>query len=99
VTVLRGNDAALGPITVDYATSDLTGQWIGLPGGFGNADFPGERNGESLAIPILRPERSQCQDLPCDLSKSHARVTLGTATTTVSIKGDYARWRRRLTLR
>ena len=76
VTVLRGNDGALGPITVDYATSDLTAtKRIGLPGGFGDAEFQENETVKSLTIPILRGRSGQ--DLPGDLEQSDARSDAG----------------------
>jgi polyhydroxybutyrate depolymerase len=92
VTVLRGNDAALGLITVDYATSDLTataGQDYQAVSG--TLTFQANETVKSLTIPILRPRAvSSAKTFRVTLSNPTPGVTLGTATTTVSIVGTYA---------
>lgn len=55
VTVLRGNDWDLGPITVDYATSDLTAQaGQDYQAVSGTLVLEENETVESLTIPILR---------------------------------------------
>jgi poly(3-hydroxybutyrate) depolymerase len=90
VTVLRGNDTALGPITVDYATSDLTAaNGLDYQGGSGTLTFLENETVKNLPIPILRGRSGKT--FRVTLSNPTPGVTLGTATTTVSIKGDYAK--------
>ncbi len=90
VTVLRGNDAALGPITVDYATSDLTAtNGLDYQAVSGTLTFQENETVKSLTIPILRGRSGKI--FRVTLSNPTPGVTLGTATTTVSIKGDYAK--------
>ena len=89
VTVLRGNDAALGPITVDYATSDLTAtNGLDYQAVSGTLTFQENETVKSLTIPILRGRSGKT--FRVTLSNPTPGVTLGTATTTVSINGDYA---------
>src|SRR5262249_54825827 len=55
VTVLRGNAAALGPITVDYATSNLRATaGMDYQAISGTLQFQQNETVKSIAIPILR---------------------------------------------
>ena len=85
--VLRGNDGALGPITVDYATSDLTATaGADYQARLRHAGVPGERNGEEPHHSHPPDDADEGdEDLPGDLEQSDGRGQLGTATTTVKI--------------
>ena len=88
LTVLRGNDAALGPISVDYATSDLTataGQDYQAVSG--TLAFGENETVKSLLVPILRNE-SVTKDIRfrVTLSNPTGGATLGLAATTVTIQ-------------
>jgi poly(3-hydroxybutyrate) depolymerase len=90
VTVLRGNDAALGPIAVDYATSDLTAtNGLDYQAVSGTLTFRENETVKNLTIPILRGRSGK--NFRVTLSNPTSGVTLGTDTTTVSINGDYAK--------
>jgi polyhydroxybutyrate depolymerase len=89
VTVLRGNDGALGPITVDYATSDLlatTG--VDYQAVAGTLTFEENETVKSLTIPILRSRSGK--SFRVTLSNPTGGAVLGTGTTTVQIIGAYA---------
>ena len=91
VVILRGNDWNLGPITVDYATSNLTataGQdYQALSG---TLEFKENETVESLAIPIFPDALVQdSQTFQVTLSNATGGATLGRATTTVTIADNY----------
>ena len=79
VTVLRGNDWALGPITVDYATSDLTAKaGQDYQAVSGTLEFQENETVKSLTIPILRARPTGAnQELPCDPEQSDRRSHAG----------------------
>lgn len=90
VTVLRGNDTALGLITVDYATSDLTAaNGLDYQGVSGTLTFQENETVKNLTIPILRGRSGKT--FRVTLSNLTPGGTLGTANTIVTIKGDYAK--------
>ena len=88
LTVLRGNDWALGPITVDFATTDMT-----ATGGqdyqavSGTLEFQANETVKSLTIPIL-PDGTveNPENFRVTLSNARGGAVLGTATTTVAIQ-------------
>ena len=89
--VLRGNDWDLGPITVEYLTSDLTAtagaDYQALSG---TLQFQANETIKSLAIPIYRDALVEsAQSFRVTLSNPTAGVTLGRATTTVTIQDNY----------
>jgi hypothetical protein len=95
VTVLRGNDCALGPFTVDYATSDvsaLAGQDYQAVSG--TLAFAANETVKSLAIPLLHGRATGSAASPktfrVTLSNPTDGATLGMASTTVNIVGAYA---------
>ncbi len=87
VTVLRGNDRALGPITVNYATSDLTataGQDYQAISG--TLEFDETETVKSLIIPILPDGVVEgTESFQVTLSNPTGGTVLGTASTTVDI--------------
>jgi polyhydroxybutyrate depolymerase len=97
LTVLRGNDRILGPITVDFATADVT-----ATGGHdyqavsGTLEFQANETVKRLTIPIL-PDGTveNPETFRVTLSKATGGAVLGTATTTVAIQdaseGTYAK--------
>ena len=78
-SVLRGNDGDLGPITVDYATSDLTataGQDYQAVSG--TLEFQENETVKSLTVPILRDALVEGdEELPCDPEQSDGRGHAG----------------------
>jgi poly(3-hydroxybutyrate) depolymerase len=92
VTVLRGNDGALGPFTVDYATGGGTataGQDYQPVSG--TLTFPQNETVKSLNIPILQSRAvGSPKTFQVTLSNPTGGAALGTATTTVKIVGAYA---------
>lgn len=89
--VLRGNDWDLRPITVDYATSDLTStagpDYQALSG---TLEFQENETVKSLAILIFRDALVEgTQTFRVTLSNVTGGATLGRATTTVSIQDNY----------
>ncbi len=87
VTVLRGNDVDLGPITVDYATSDLiakAGQDYQAISG--TLRFERNETVKSIGIPIIH-NRSVMNDtnFKVTLSNPTGGAILGRMSTTVSI--------------
>jgi polyhydroxybutyrate depolymerase len=55
VTVLRGNDRALGPVTVDYSTADFTAKaGYDYQAVSGTMEFKENETVKSLTIPLLR---------------------------------------------
>jgi predicted esterase len=91
VTVLRGNDWALGPITVDYATSDLTARaGQDYQAVSGTLQFQENETVKSLTIPLLRARPTGgTKSFLVTLSNATGGATLGTSVTTVSIVGAY----------
>jgi len=100
LTVLRGNDGALGPFTVDYATSNGTavaGQDYQAVSG--TLTFGANETVKSLAIPILQPRAAGSASNPKSfkvaLSNPTGGMILGNGggswtTASVSIAGAYA---------
>ena len=89
--VLRGNDWDLGPLTVDYVTSDLTAtagaDYQALSG---TLQFQANETIKSLAIPIYRDALVEgAQTFRVTLSNATGGVTLGRPTTTVTIQDNY----------
>jgi poly(3-hydroxybutyrate) depolymerase len=88
LTVVRGNDGALGPFTVDYATVDgsaLAGQ--DYQSISGTLRFAENETLKSLTIPILPDSLAEgTETLQVTLSNPTGGATLGIATTTVGIK-------------
>lgn len=89
--VLRGDDWNLGPITVDYITSDLTAtagaDYQALSG---TLEFQADEAVKSLAIPIFRDVFVEgAQTFRVTLSNATGGVTLGRTTTTVTIQDNY----------
>ena len=92
VTVLRGNDGALRPITVDYATSDLTAKaGEDYQATAGTLTFQENETVTSLTIPLLRSRAAAgTKSFRVTLSNPTGGAVLGTATTIVNIDGAYA---------
>lgn len=90
VTVSRGNDRVLVPITVDYATSDLTalaGQDYQAVSG--TLTFEENEMVKSLTIPILRPRPpGGTKGFQVTLGHATDGAALGTQVTTVQIAGS-----------
>jgi len=87
LTVVRGNDGALGPITVDYATADgsATAGEDYQPVS-GTLAFQENETVKSLTVPIFRPPPTgTTKSFRVTLSNPTGGATLGTATTTVGI--------------
>ncbi len=91
VTILRGNDGFLGPITVDYATSDATAvNGVDYQAISGALEFKENETVKNLPIPILRPRANgSAKSFRVVLSNPTPGVELGTATTTVKILGSH----------
>jgi len=91
VTVLRGNDGALGPISVDYATSNLTATaGEDYQAVSGTLTFQENETVTNLTIPLLRPRAAAgTRSFRVTLSNPTGGATLRTATTTVTIEGAY----------
>jgi poly(3-hydroxybutyrate) depolymerase len=92
VTVLRGNDGALGLITVDYATSNLTATaGEDYQAVSGTLTFQENQTLTNLSVPLLRGRAAAgTKSFRVTLSNPTSGVTLGTAITTVHIVGAYA---------
>jgi poly(3-hydroxybutyrate) depolymerase len=91
LVVLRGDDWNLGPITVDYATSDLTAtagaDYQALSG---TLEFKGNETVKGLTIPIFPDALVEGnQTFSVTLSNATGGAALGTATTTVMIQDNY----------
>jgi poly(3-hydroxybutyrate) depolymerase len=91
VTVVRGNDVALGPITVDYATADGSAtagnDYQAVSGTIG---FQENETVKSLTVPILQPPPTGAtKSFQVILTNPTGGATLGTATTTVNILENY----------
>jgi poly(3-hydroxybutyrate) depolymerase len=89
--VLRGNDGALDPITVDYATADGTAQagreYQALSG---TLEFKEEETVKSLTIPILPGAlAASLRTFSVTLSHPTGGAALGTATTTVKVQKSF----------
>jgi poly(3-hydroxybutyrate) depolymerase len=89
--VLRGDDWNLGPITVDYTTSNLTAtageDYQALSG---TLEFQENETIKSLAIPIFRDGLVEgAETFRVTLSNATGGATLGRATTTVTIQDNY----------
>jgi poly(3-hydroxybutyrate) depolymerase len=91
VTVLRGNDGALGPITVDYATSDLTAEaGTDYQAVSGTLAFQENETVKSLTIPLLRARAAEgTKSFRVTLSNPTGGATLGASSTTMKILGAY----------
>ncbi|MBI3848971.1 MAG: alpha/beta fold hydrolase [Verrucomicrobia bacterium] len=91
VTILRGNDLALGPITVDYATSNLTAvAGIDYQAVSGTIAFQQNETVKTLTVPLLQPRAAGGpKTFRVTLSNATGGATLGTASTTVKIVGAY----------
>ena len=91
VTVLRGNDGTLGPITVDYATSDLTAKaGTDYQAASGTLAFQENETVTSLTIPLLRARAAEgTKSFRVTLSNPTGGATLGASSTTVNIVGAY----------
>ena len=89
MTVLRGNDWALGPIRVDYATSDLTAKaGQDYQAVSGTLELKENETMTSLTIPILRARPTGgTKSFLVTLSNATGGATLGTSVTTVNIVG------------
>lgn len=86
VAVLRGNDIALGPITVDYTTSDLTAKaGQDYQAVSGTVAFGENETVKSITIPILRNGLVRSATFSVTLNKLIGEATLGRASTTVNI--------------
>ena len=87
MAVLRGNDMALGPITVDYATSDLTAKaGQDYQAVSGTLAFVENETVKTIPIPILRDGLvTNDTSFRVTLSNPTGGATLGTASTTVNI--------------
>jgi len=89
--VLRGDDWNLGPITVAYATSDLTATaGLDYQALSGTLEFQANETVKSLAIPVFRDALVEgSQTFRVTLSNATGGATLGRATTTVTIADNY----------
>jgi len=91
LAVVRGNDGALGPITVQYATADVTAK-AGQDYQAKAETLPFQENEtlKSLTIPILRPTPTGgTKTFRVTLTNPTGGATLGTSTTTVNILENY----------
>ena len=92
LTVVRGNDGALGPITVDYATVDgsaKAGEHYQAVSG--TLTFQANETVKNLAVPILWPAPGGAtRTFRVTLSNPTSGAALGTATNTVRILENYA---------
>lgn len=91
VTVLRGNDGLLGPITVDYATSDLTAKaGTDYQTNSGTLTFQENETVKRLPIPLLLARAAEeTKSFRVSLSNPTGGATLGASSTTVNIVGAY----------
>jgi polyhydroxybutyrate depolymerase len=93
VTVLRGNDYLLGPITVDYATANgsaIAGQDYQAVSG--TLAFTSNETVKAINVPILQSRASAggAKTFRVLLRNAQGAPVLGTLSTTVSIAGTYA---------
>jgi polyhydroxybutyrate depolymerase len=91
VTVVRGNMAALGPITVDYATTNLTATaGVDYEAVLGTLQFQQNETVKHIAIPILRTRTvTGAKSFRLTLSNPTGGAVLGSASATASIDGAY----------
>jgi polyhydroxybutyrate depolymerase len=91
VTVLRGNATALGPFTVDYATSDLTAQaGVDYQAIAGTLPFEQNETVKSLTIPILRSRATPgSRTFRVNLTNPTGGLQLGLTSTLAYIEGSY----------
>ena len=91
LVVLRGNDWGLGPITVDYATSNLTATaGSDYQARSDTLEFKANESLKSLAIPVFRDALVEgAQTFRVTLSNATGGATLGRATTTVTMQDNY----------
>ena len=91
LTVVRGNDGALGPITVAFATGDLSARaGTDYQAVSGTLEFQANETVKSLTVPILRPPRTGAnKNFRVTLTNPTGGATLGTATAVVSILENY----------
>jgi poly(3-hydroxybutyrate) depolymerase len=91
VTILRGNDLALGPFTVDYATADSTavaGQ--DYQASSGTLQFQANETVKTITIPLLKNRAVEgSKYFQLKLSNPTGGSTLATATATLYIVGSY----------
>lgn len=89
LTVLRGNDGALGPVAVAYATADGTARaGQDYQATSGTLQFEANEIVQSLTIALL-PAALRTGDFQVSLSHPTGGATLGRATTTVTIQKNY----------
>jgi polyhydroxybutyrate depolymerase len=93
LTVLRGNAAALGPVTVDYATSDLTAKSnTDYQAISGTLQFQQDETVKSLVIPLLRSRAAPGSKIfRVNLMNPTGGATLGNAHASVVIVGAFVR--------
>jgi len=93
LTVVRGNDGTLGPITVDYTTADVTATaGTDYQAVSGTLEFQENETVKSLSVPILRPTPTGAtKSFRVTLTNPTGGATLGTAATTVNILENYPR--------
>jgi len=91
LTVVRGNDGALGPVTVDYATSDVTAKaGQDYEAVSGTLAFQENETVKTIAIRILPDVTVEnTETFRVTLSNATGGAVLGTATTTVAIRDNY----------
>ena len=91
LTVLRGNDDALGPITVDYATADGTARaGTDYQAVSGTLEFQEQETVESLTIPILGDAVAEnTETFSVTLSHPTGGAVLGRASVSVQILDNY----------
>jgi polyhydroxybutyrate depolymerase len=92
LTVLRGNDGVLGPVTVDYATSDATARaGLDYQAVSGTLQFRENETVKSITIPLLRDRVAEgaVRNFRVTLSHITGGATLGTSVTIISIMGSY----------
>ena len=89
--VLRGNDWGLGPITVDYFTSNLTATaGVDYVATNGTLKFQENETIKNIAIPILRDALVEANEtFRVTLNNATGGATLGRVTTTVTIQDNY----------
>jgi polyhydroxybutyrate depolymerase len=88
LTLLRGNDGALGPVAVDFATSDVTAMaGEDYTAASGTLEFQAGETVKTLSIPVLPDAVAEStENFRVTLSNPTGDATLGTATTRVSIQ-------------
>jgi polyhydroxybutyrate depolymerase len=92
VTVLRGSDWFLGPITVDYTTANLTATaGLDYQAVSGTLEFQPNETIKVINIPILRNRAVPgAKTFRVVLSNPTGGATLGTTSATVNLLGSYA---------